>query len=222
MRSLDERMAEISHRSAVRIKQIKKRRIGVLMTCVPVVLCVTLFLGLGIGSRDKLANAPESAQNQQLNGHGAVLETSGNTSLKDSWETPEIEETETLLEDVHYIPVKENRDDIEAPQVRVIWSNETLENGFAYESASTGEGVRYDESIFESSYLVLLRMEAAGSAVRYQVTGVEKRDGGQIVVEINRILPENETNGMCQWDIILKLKKDGETVGEEQVLVEFQ
>ena len=94
MRDLDGRMAEINRRSQARIKQIKKRRIGVLMTCVPVVLCVVLFMGLGNGNMGDKVYAPESALNQ-ADGHYAVLETSGSTSMKDACETPESEDAAT-------------------------------------------------------------------------------------------------------------------------------
>ena len=94
MRDLDGRMAEITRRSQVRIKQIRKRRIGILTACLPVVLCVTLFMGFGVWRQDNAAHAPGEALKTESDEHFS-MESSGNTVLKDFCNLPESEGTET-------------------------------------------------------------------------------------------------------------------------------
>ena len=46
MRNFEERKAEVFRRSEKRIKERKQRRNHILMTCIPLVLCITLFSAL--------------------------------------------------------------------------------------------------------------------------------------------------------------------------------
>lgn len=71
MRNLNECQAEVFRRSEKRIKERKQRRKHILMACIPLVLCITMFSAfilpamMPAGSSDKFA--PESS-NEQLSG----------------------------------------------------------------------------------------------------------------------------------------------------------
>ena len=225
MRDLDERMAEITRRSQARIKQIKKRRIGILTACVPVVLCMALALGMDVQTRNEACYTPGEALKIESD---ESLSMNGKIPLKDSTDAPEANGT-GLLEGVLYFPVQGNTDDSESPQVTVIASKEAMDSYYssnqyqgAYYNGSGKDTMAYDAGFFEGSYLVLVRLEQESSAVRYQVAGVEETDGGMLTVKLQRLVSESAADSTVQWDIILELKKNGKVVGEEQVLVEFQ
>lgn len=230
MRDFDERMAEISRRSAVRIKQIRKRRIGILTACVPVVLCMALALGMDVQTRNEACYTPGEALKIESD---ESLSMNGKIPLKDSADAPEANGT-GLLEGVLYFPVQGNTDNAGNPQVTVIASKEALDSYYSSNPDSSGlnqgeyyngsgkDTMAYDAGFFEGSYLVLVRLEQESSAVRYQVAGVEETDGGMLTVKLQRLVSESAADSTVQWDIILELKKNGKVVGEEQVLVEFQ
>lgn len=235
MRDLDGRMAEITRRSQARIKQIKKRRIGVLMTCVPVVLCVALVIGSGAQSKDNAAYAPEAALKQESEVHLSES-NQGNAELADSNRAP-VSGGTVLLEQVQYIRTDGYADGAKFPRVAVIESKKALDSYYHSNKdtfdlerrqmvySDTTKGFldacdRYDAHFFESSYLVLVLLEEGSGSVRHKVAGVEKTDGG-IKVKIQRIVPEIGTDDMAQWHIILEMKKDGAVFKEDQVQVEF-
>ena len=110
MRDLDGRMAEITRRSQARMKQIKKRRLGVLMTCVPVVLCVTLFLGLGIEIADDMVFEPGVKAESDLY---STVENNGNVVQKEAYDSPESEGSKTDIDGI-------NTDNISGPTLELI------------------------------------------------------------------------------------------------------
>lgn len=236
MRDLDGRMAEITRRSQARIKQIKKRRIGVLMTCVPVVLCVALVMGSGAQNKDNAAHAPEAALKQES--EVQLSESNqGNAELADSNRAP-VSGGTVLLEQVQYIRTDGYADGAKFPRVAVIESKDALDSYYhsnkdtfdlerrqmVYSDSTIGfmdACHRYDERFFENSYLVLVLLEEGSGSVRHKVAGIEKTDDA-VLVKIQRIVPEMGTDDMAQWHIILEVKRTGKPVTEEQVLVEFQ
>lgn len=225
MRDLDERMAEITRRSQARIKQIKKRRIGILTACVPVVLCMVLAMGMDVQTKNEACYAPGEELKNEAN---ESLSINGNVPLKDSVDAPEANGT-GLLEGVLYFPVQGNTDGSESPQVTVIASKEAMDSYYssnqyqgAYYNGSGKDTMAYDAGFFENSYLVLVRLEQESSAVRYQVAGVEETDGGMLTVKLQRLASESAADGTVQWDIILELKRDGKPVTQDMVLVKFQ
>ena len=67
MRELHECQAEVFRRSEKRIKERKARRNHILMACIPLVLCITIFGAFLFPQMDNLKQAPESS-NEQYSG----------------------------------------------------------------------------------------------------------------------------------------------------------
>ena len=67
MRELHECQAEVFRRSEKRIKERKARRNHILMACIPLVLCLTIFGAFLIPQMDDFKQAPESS-NEQFSG----------------------------------------------------------------------------------------------------------------------------------------------------------
>ena len=67
MRELHECQAEVFRRSEKRIKERKQRRNHILMTCIPLVLCLTIFGAFLFPQLDDFKQAPESS-NEQFSG----------------------------------------------------------------------------------------------------------------------------------------------------------
>lgn len=64
MRNLNECQAEVFRRSEKRIKERKARRNHILMTCIPLVLCLTIFGAFLFPQIDGLKQVPESSNEQ--------------------------------------------------------------------------------------------------------------------------------------------------------------
>ena len=64
MRNFEERKAEVFRRSEKRIKERKQRKNHILMTCIPLVLCLTIFGAFLFPQMDDLRQAPESSHDQ--------------------------------------------------------------------------------------------------------------------------------------------------------------
>ena len=67
MRNFEDRKAEVFRRSEKRIKERKQRRNHILMACIPLVLCLTIFGAFLFPQMDDLKQAPESS-NEQFSG----------------------------------------------------------------------------------------------------------------------------------------------------------
>ena len=70
MRNFEERKAEVFRRSEKRIKERKARRNHILMTCIPLVLCVTIFGALFLPKLDYFKSAPERSDELLYSGMG--------------------------------------------------------------------------------------------------------------------------------------------------------
>ena len=68
MRNLNECQAEVFRRSEKRIKERKQRRNHILMTCIPLVLCLTIFGAFLFPQLDDLKQAPESNNEHYFSG----------------------------------------------------------------------------------------------------------------------------------------------------------
>lgn len=68
MRNFEERKAEVFRRSVKRIKERKQRRNHILMTCIPLVLCLTIFGAFLFPQLDDLKQAPESNNEHYFSG----------------------------------------------------------------------------------------------------------------------------------------------------------
>lgn len=128
MRDLNECQAEVFRRSEKRIKERKQRRKHILMACIPLVLCITMFSAFVLpammpaGSGDKNA-APESFDEQYSgalgeDGEGILVagsvEVSGNgiscyyTSVED------VQSIIGLLNGIVAVPETDDADDMES------------------------------------------------------------------------------------------------------------
>jgi len=76
MRNFEERKAEVFRRSEKRIKERRARRNHILMTCIPLVLCLTIFGAFLFPQMDDLRQAPESS-NEQFSGAMGTDEVGG-------------------------------------------------------------------------------------------------------------------------------------------------
>ena len=76
MRNFEERKAEVFRRSEKRIKERRARRNHILMTCIPLVLCLTIFGAFLFPQMDDLKQAPESS-NEQFSGAMGTDEVGG-------------------------------------------------------------------------------------------------------------------------------------------------
>ena len=68
MRNFEERKAEVFRRSDKRIKERKQRRNHMLMACIPLVLCLTIFGAFLFPQLDDLKQAPESSNEHYFSG----------------------------------------------------------------------------------------------------------------------------------------------------------
>lgn len=65
----------------------------------------------------------------------------------------------------------------------------------------------YDESFFEKNYLVFIRLEEGSGSIRHEVVGVKQTGEQKLSIYINRIIPEQGTDDMAQWHIIVELSR---------------
>lgn len=65
----------------------------------------------------------------------------------------------------------------------------------------------YDEAFFEEKCLVLIVLEEPSGSYRHNVTNVVL-ESGVAAVSISRIIPENFTDDMAEWHIIIELAKE--------------
>ncbi|MBQ8810593.1 MAG: hypothetical protein IJZ69_09725 [Bacteroidales bacterium] len=70
MRELHECQAEVFRRSEKRIKERRARRNHILMACIPLVLCLTIFGAFLFPQMDDLKQAPESGNEQYFGAMG--------------------------------------------------------------------------------------------------------------------------------------------------------
>ena len=230
MRDLDARMAEISRRSAVRIKQRRKRRIASLTACVPLVVCVALFAGFGVQEKSDGAYAagemwkPGVAENE---GMPDEMYSKQEQAADQPDSDPVNQKPEQLDYKVQYIRTDGYVDGAEFPCVAVIGSVEELNSYYkdnkdtfdlerkekVYSDTTIGfldACDRYDQGYFESKLLILVLLEEGSGSVRHEVQSVMRTDTGKVAVYVDRVIPEVGTDDMAQWHIILELDKEGE------------
>ena len=122
-----------------------------------------------------------------------------------------------------YIRTDAQGDSMEFPGVTVIKSLEQLQEYIAgYQEvfdfsrkkgqvyADTTIGFlnacdQYTEDFFESNCLILLTVEEGSGSIRHEVESVEMTDGGKLALYVKRIVPENGTDDMANWHIILEV-----------------
>lgn len=165
MRDLNKCQAEVFRRSEKRTKERKQRRKHILMACIPLVLCITIFgafimpnLGF-ISSTDQ--QAPESS-NEQFSGimgtdgvaglFAGTVEVSGNG----------ISHTYSSVEDVQSIKGLIN-EIVASPETN---EDNVLEDYITDESTSTG----MDDNYKEKGYKILVK-RSDGTSTEYLLVG---------------------------------------------------
>ena len=66
----------------------------------------------------------------------------------------------------------------------------------------------YDAAYFEKNFLVFVLLEEVSGSVRHEVLDVEWNEKQKLSVSINRKVPEEGTDDMAQWHIILELGRE--------------
>ena len=141
MREINECTAEVFRRSEKRIKERKKRRQHILMACIPLVLCLTLFSAFVLpammpaGSSDKNA-APESS-NEQFSGalgedgegilSASFVEVSGNGVSNYYTSVEDVQSIMGLLNGIVAVPETDDAEDFVTNEST---NTTTEENGY--------------------------------------------------------------------------------------------
>ena len=144
MRNFEERKAEVFRRSEKRIKERKQRRNHILMTCIPLVLCLTIFGAFLFPQMDDLKQAPESS-NEQFSGamgtdevgglFAGSVEVSGNGVSSYYTSVENVQGIMRLINGIVAVPETNDGDD--------------LRDYITDESTSTDKNENYQESCYK-------------------------------------------------------------------------
>ena len=144
MRELHECQAEVFRRSEKRIKERKKRRNHMLMACIPLVLCLTIFGAFLFPQLDDLKQAPESS-NEQFSGamgkdeigglFAGSVEVSGNGVSSYYTSVEHVQGIMRLINGIVEVPETNDGDD--------------LRDYITDESTSTDANENYQESCYK-------------------------------------------------------------------------
>lgn len=113
MRNFEERKAEVFRRSENRIKERKRRRKHILMTCIPLVLCLTIAGALVFPQMDDLKQAPESSNENSTGAMGkdevgglyaGSVEVSGNGILNYYTAVEDVQGIVSLINGIIVLP----------------------------------------------------------------------------------------------------------------------
>jgi len=94
--------------------------------------------------------------------------------------------------------------------------NDFIREGAAYfqfdaaydqEAALTEAFKRYDDDFFLNNRLVLLYTQESSGSIRHKIGDVALQNG-KLAVTVNRIVPENYTDDMANWFILLEFSRD--------------
>ena len=144
MRNFEERKAEVFRRSEKRIKERKQRRNHMLMACIPLVLCLTIFGAFLFPQMDDLKQAPESS-NEQFSGamgtdedgglFAGSVEVSGNGVSSYYTSVENVQGIMRLINGIMAVPETNDGDD--------------LRDYITDESTSTDKNENYQESCYK-------------------------------------------------------------------------
>ena len=67
---------------------------------------------------------------------------------------------------------------------------------------------QFDQAFFEKNYLIFVLLEEGSGSVRHEVRSVSQTANREIVISIDRKVPEAGTCDEAQWHIILELSRD--------------
>ena len=161
MRNFEERKAEVFRRSEKRIKERKQRRNHILMTCIPLVLCLTIFGAFLFPQMDDLKQAPESS-NEQFSGamgtdevgglFAGSVEVSGNGVSSYYTSVENVQGIMRLINGIEAVPETNDGDD--------------LRDYITDESTSTDKNENYQENCYK---IVVHRSD--GTSTEYLLVG---------------------------------------------------
>ena len=161
MRELHECQAEVFRRSEKRIKERKQRRNHMLMVCIPLILCVTIFGGLFLPNLDDFKGAPESSDELLYSGTGTEavgglftgsVEVSGNGVSSYYTSVENVQGIMRLINGVVAVPETNDGDD--------------LRDYITDESTSTDSNENYQENCYK-----ILVKRSDGSSTEYLLVG---------------------------------------------------
>lgn len=161
MRNLNECQAEVFRRSEKRIKERKQRRNHILMACIPLVLCITIFGAFVFPGMDSRNRAPESSDELYFGAMGTdaaaglfvgSVEVSGNGISHYYTSVEDVQGIISLLNKIVAIP--ETND------------GSGTDNGVAEDSASTDLKENYNDK----GYKIIVK-RSDGSIAEYLLVG---------------------------------------------------
>lgn len=161
MRELHECQAEVFRRSEKRIKERKQRRNHMLMACIPLVLCLTIFGAFLFPQLDDFKQAPESSNDQHAGALGTEadgglfagsVEVSGNGVSSYYTSVENVQGIMRLINGIMAVPETNDGDD--------------LRDYITDESTSTDKNEYYQESCYK---IVVKRSD--GSSTEYLLVG---------------------------------------------------
>ena len=161
MRELHECQAEVFRRSEKRIKERRARRNHILMACIPLVLCLTIFGAFLFPQMDDLKQAPESS-NEQFSGamgtdevgglFAGSVEVSGNGVSSYYTSVENVQGIMRLINGIVAVPETNDGDD--------------LRDYITDKSTSTDKNENYQESCYK---IVVKRSD--GTSTEYLLVG---------------------------------------------------
>lgn len=161
MRNFEERKAEVFRRSEKRIKERKQRRNHMLMACIPLVLCLTIFGAFLFPQMDDFKQAPESS-NEQFSGamgkdevgglFAGSVEVSGNGVSSYFTSAENVQGIMRLINGIVAVPETNDGDD--------------LRDYITDESTSTDANENYQENCYK---IVIKRSD--GNSTEYLIVG---------------------------------------------------
>ena len=161
MRNFEERKAEVFRRSEKRIKERRARRNHILMTCIPLVLCLTIFGAFLFPQLDDFKQAPESSNEQFSGAMGkdeigglftGSVEVSGNGVSSYYASVENVQGIMRLINGIVAVPETNDGDD--------------LRDYITDESTSTDKNENYQENCYK---IVVKRSD--GTSTEYLLVG---------------------------------------------------
>jgi len=203
MRDLQECQAEVFRRSEKRIQERTCRRKRIVMTCVPLVLCLVIAGTMMLPGRPSTdMTAPENVQEP---GSAAPIDGVSGAGV---WDVPDGQ----VNYGVPYVCVNgDGSENTQFPGVVILRSRQELE---AYlEAAETklnvaGICAKYDDAYFEENCLVFVPLGQGSGSVRHRVTGSAATADGKLAIYIEKEVPESLTCDWVHWNVLVELGKE--------------
>lgn len=77
----------------------------------------------------------------------------------------------------------------------------------------------YDAAFFEEKSLIVIMLEESSGSVSHEVVGIDyDADTGASVVKIERNVPEEQTDDMAEWHILVEVDKDSPVLAHPDLI----